>query len=183
MHKFHFRILYTTSDGTCRDLLCAKYRNSFLAWLIVNHGASLAVKGEPQAVRSTLDSKLAHDSVVIKQKWNNYSQVGSNLSPLTCFLYTIYIICLLYYGQIPTLVQYLPPFFFCTTSKNLLCTVSTPQTLLYYKQNPPLYSINVFTGNFLKTSRYSVNSKIQEYIYGTTTKNKRIFCKSKQTPE
>jgi hypothetical protein len=37
--------------------------------LIVNHGASLAVKGEPQAVRSTLDSKLAHDSVVIKQKW------------------------------------------------------------------------------------------------------------------
>ena len=31
--------------------------------------SELAVKGEPKAVRSTLDSKLAHDSVVIKQKW------------------------------------------------------------------------------------------------------------------
>jgi hypothetical protein len=42
---------------------------NFISGLIVNHGASKAVKGEPQAVRSTLDSKLAHDSVVIKQKW------------------------------------------------------------------------------------------------------------------
>jgi hypothetical protein len=50
--------------------------------LIVNHGASKAVKGEPQAVRSTLDSKLAHDSVVIKQKWirvGEWIRVGDDL--------------------------------------------------------------------------------------------------------
>jgi hypothetical protein len=37
-------------------------------------------------VLRTLDSLLAHDNSCNQAERNNYSQVGSNLSPLTCFL-------------------------------------------------------------------------------------------------
>ena len=56
---------------------------------------------------------------------------------------------------------------YCTTCKILVYTVSAPQHLLYYKQNPPLHSI--LSPNFTVLQTKSTSAKAQSSISGLIT--------------
>ncbi len=113
----------------------------------------------------------------------SFTILGSN----TCSSTVSNFHTLLYYQQIPPLHSFHSPEFsvlqtnsssaqyplskiYCTTSKILLRTVSTPKTLLYYKQISPLHSIHSTEFTALQAKSSSAQCKAPQFHYKSKVK-------------